>query len=145
MTLPEDQIAALQIRALDRMSDRLGLHVGIARYRSPGHLHRELDETGAVDAEAAPPTPEIGRLQKPAGDCDMVAWRRIFESPQMIEDDGLAGIGHAEPCPPCLRLANDPDLAAHRQGSADRGFQYPLPDRRSFAALSPHGSECRWA
>src|SRR3569623_1672403 len=51
VTLPEHQITAREIADLDLASERLLLHVAVARACEAGRMQRQLHQPGAVDAE----------------------------------------------------------------------------------------------
>ena len=56
MTLPEDQIAALEIRIVcvgfDDFTERVFLHVRIAQDLATCDPHRKLDKAGTIDPKA---------------------------------------------------------------------------------------------
>src|SRR5690242_5853899 len=80
MSLPEDQIAALQFLYLGRTQpppEAILLHVAVARAAGAGGVQRYLDDAGAIDAERALATPEIGRADEAFGDRDEILFHRV--------------------------------------------------------------------
>ena len=77
MAVPEDQIAALQFfrfRCIQRTAEAILLHVAVAWAAGAGGIQRDLDQTGAIDAEAALAAPQIGRADEPLGHGDEIVF-----------------------------------------------------------------------
>src|SRR4051794_22950961 len=75
MALPEDQVSALQLfRFRQSPSQRLFLHVAVARTANTRGIERDLHQPGAIDAEAGLAAPQIRGAGKAFRDRDEIAF-----------------------------------------------------------------------
>jgi hypothetical protein len=115
MTLPEYQVATADFGSVDRLAEACRLHVGIARRSSARHQHRQLDEAGAIDAEAGTAAPEIGRLQETGDDLHVIGAIERADRLDVLGEDRASVLEHDIAIAARFRLTGDMNATSHRQ------------------------------